>query len=213
MSYENKRIAVIGAGSFGTALAMTLSGRGHTVTMWARRKEQIEEMSKEHSNSHYLPGVVLPEELLFTDNLEDAVSGKDLLLFAVPAQKFREVFAEAMKYADVQIPIVNVAKGIEKGTLLRLSEVAEEISPNCKFIALSGPSHAEEVARRMPTTVVVAGKDHDLAYRRLSVRTASVYIQMRTSSVWNWEVLLRISLHSEREFPTVLNLETTPKRQ
>ena len=143
MSYENKRIAVIGAGSFGTALAMTLSGRGHTVTMWARRKEQIEEMSKEHSNSHYLPGVVLPEELLFTDNLEDAVSGKDLLLFAVPAQKFREVFAEAMKYADVQIPIVNVAKGIEKGTLLRLSEVAEEISPNCKFIALSGPSHAE----------------------------------------------------------------------
>ena len=163
MSYENKRIAVIGAGSFGTALAMTLSGRGHTVTMWARRKEQIEEMSKEHSNSHYLPGVVLPDELLFTDNLEDAVSGKDLLLFAVPAQKFREVFAEAMKYADVQIPIVNVAKGIEKGTLLRLSEVAEEISPNCKFIALSGPSHAEEVARRMPTTVVVAGKDHDLA--------------------------------------------------
>ena len=139
MSYENKRIAVIGAGSFGTALAMTLSGRGHTVTMWARRKEQIEEMSKEHSNSHYLPGVVLPEELLFTDNLEDAVSGKDLLLFAVPAQKFREVFAEAMKYADVQIPIVNVAKGIEKGTLLRLSEVAEEISPNCKFIALSVP--------------------------------------------------------------------------
>lgn len=163
MSYENKRVAVIGAGSFGTALAMTLSGRGHTVTMWARRKEQIEEMSKEHSNSHYLPGVVLPEELLFTDNLEDAVSGKDLLLFAVPAQKFREAFAEAMKYADVQIPIVNVAKGIEKGTLLRLSEVAEEISPNCKFIALSGPSHAEEVARRMPTTVVVAGKDHDLA--------------------------------------------------
>lgn len=58
MSHENKRIAVIGAGSFGTALAMTLSGRGHTVTMWARRKEQIEEMSKEHSNSHYLPGVV-----------------------------------------------------------------------------------------------------------------------------------------------------------
>ena len=79
------------------------------------------------------------------------------------AQTFRGVFTEAMQYAPADIPIVNVAKGIEKGTLLRLSQVAEEIRPNVRYIALSGPSHAEEVARRLPTTVVVAGKDHDLA--------------------------------------------------
>ncbi len=163
MSYENKKIAVIGAGSFGTALAITLASRGHRVTMWARRGEQIDEMQNERINSRYLPGVGLPEEIAFTKDLKSAVQNKDILLFAVPAQKFREVFGEAIKYAEEGVPIVNVAKGIEKETLLRLSEVAEELAPGCNYIALSGPSHAEEVARRLPTTVTVAGKDHDLA--------------------------------------------------
>ncbi len=163
MSYENKKIAVIGAGSFGTALAITLAGKGHSVTMWARRGEQIDEMQNERVNAHYLPGVRLPEEITFTKDIKSAVQEKEILLFAVPAQKFREVFGEAMKYAEPGVPIVNVAKGIEKGTLLRLSEVAEELAPGCNYIALSGPSHAEEVARKLPTTVTVAGKDHDLA--------------------------------------------------
>lgn len=164
MSHDNKKIAVIGAGSFGTALAITLAGKGHTVTMWARRKEQIEEMRDTRMNSHYLPEVILPRELQFTEELREAVRDKDILIFAVPAQRFREVFGEAVKFADfTRTPVVNVAKGIEKGTLLRLSAVAEEIAPGCRYIALSGPSHAEEVARRLPTTVVVAGKDHDLS--------------------------------------------------
>ena len=163
MSYDNKKIAVIGAGSFGTALAITLAGRGHRVTMWARRAEQIDEMQAEGTNSRYLPEIRLPEEIAFTKDLSTAVQDKNLLLFAVPAQKFREVFGEAMKYADAGVPVVNVAKGIEKGTLLRLSEIAGELAPGCNYIALSGPSHAEEVARRMPTTVVVAGKNHELA--------------------------------------------------
>ncbi len=163
MSYENKKIAVLGAGSFGTALAMTLAGRGHAVTMWARRAEQIDEMQNKRENARYLPDVKLPEEIAFTNDLKSAVEDKDILLFAVPAQKFREVFGEATKHAKPGVPMVNVAKGIEKGTLLRLSEVAEELAPGCRYIALSGPSHAEEVARRLPTTVVVAGKDHDLA--------------------------------------------------
>lgn len=164
MGHENKKIAVIGAGSFGTALAITLAGKGHTVTMWARRKEQIEEMRTAHRNSHYLPEVILPQELRFSEELNEAVTDKDILIFAIPAQRFREVFCEAMKSADVEkTPVVNVAKGIEKGTLMRLSEVAGEIAPGCRYIALSGPSHAEEVARRMPTTVVVAGQDHDLS--------------------------------------------------
>lgn len=163
MGERVKKIGVIGAGSFGTALAITLVNKGHDVTVWARRPEQIKEMREKRENTHYLPGVSLPEELCFTESLEEAAEGRDILLFAVPAQTFRGVFTEAMQYAPADIPIVNVAKGIEKGTLLRLSQVAEEIRPNVHYIALSGPSHAEEVARRLPTTVVVAGKDHDLA--------------------------------------------------
>lgn len=163
MGERVKKIGVIGAGSFGTALAITLVNKGHDVTVWARRPEQIEEMQEKRENTHYLPGVSLPEELCFTESLEEAAEGREILLFAVPAQTFRGVFTEAMQYAPADIPIVNVAKGIEKGTLLRLSQVAEEIRPNVHYIALSGPSHAEEVARRLPTTVVVAGKDHDLA--------------------------------------------------
>lgn len=163
MGEQIKKIGVIGAGSFGTALAITLVNKGHDVTVWARRAEQIKEMRQKRENTYYLPGVSLPEELRFTENLKEAAEGREILLFAVPAQTFRGVFAEAMQYAPAEIPIVNVAKGIEKGTLLRLSQVAEEIRPDVRYIALSGPSHAEEVARRLPTTVVVAGKDHDLA--------------------------------------------------
>lgn len=163
MTQALKKIGVIGAGSFGTSLAITLVNKGHDVTMWARRKEQIEEMREGHRNAHYLPGIVLPEPLSFTDSLEEAVSGCDILLFAVPAQTFRSVFGAAVPYLNCDIPIVNVAKGIEKGSLMRLSEVAEELMPGVNYLALSGPSHAEEVARRLPTTVAVAGKSHDIA--------------------------------------------------
>ena len=160
---EKYKIAVIGAGSFGTALAITLTGKGHEVTVWARRPQQIEEMRRTRRNTHYLPGVVLPEALCFTDDLKQAIAGKDLILMAVPTQTFRSVFTKAAAYLDPQIPVVNVAKGIEKGSTLRLSEVARQVLPNVRYAALSGPSHAEEVARKLPTTVVAASDDHALA--------------------------------------------------
>lgn len=160
---ETKKIGVIGAGSFGTALAMTLSGKGHAVTLWARRPEQIEEMRRTRQNSRYLPEVTLPEALCFTDALKEAVRDKDLLLMAVPTQTFRGVFTQVAAHMDAKIPIVNVAKGIEKGSLLRLSEVARQILPQVRYAALSGPSHAEEVARALPTTVVAASEEQDLA--------------------------------------------------
>ena len=146
---ETKKIGVIGAGSFGTALAMTLSGKGHAVTLWARRPEQVADMRKTHQNMHYLPDVTLPEALQFTDDLQDAVQGKDLLLLTVPSQTFRDVFTQVAACMDPQIPVVNAAKGIEKGSLLRLSEVAQQIMPDVKYAALSGPSHAEEVAEEI----------------------------------------------------------------
>lgn len=161
--YKHKKIGVIGAGSFGTALATVLAGKGHDVTVWARKREQVENIIQTRENSHYLPGVKLPDKIKFTDNLKEAAADKDYLLFAVPAQSFRGVLKEAVKYFDHSVPVINVAKGIEKGTLLRLSQVSEEIMPDIKYVALSGPSHAEEVARQLPTTVAVAGTDHDLA--------------------------------------------------
>lgn len=161
--FNQKKIGVIGAGSFGTALAMVLAGKGHQVTVWARKAEQIEEMKMTGENSHYLPGVKLPTEIEFTGDLKDACQNKDYILFAVPAQSFRRVLTDAAEYIDTAVPIVNVAKGIEKGSLLRMSQVAEEVIPGARYVALSGPSHAEEVARQLPTTVAVAGKNHDLA--------------------------------------------------
>ena len=160
---EIKKIGVIGAGSFGTALAMTLTQKGHEVTLWARRTEQIEEMRRTRQNPRYLPEIPLPDTLDFTDDLQEAVTDKDLLLMAVPAQTFRGVFTQVSACMDARTPIVNVAKGIEKGSLLRLSEVARQILPEVRYAALSGPSHAEEVARALPTTVVTASEDADLA--------------------------------------------------
>ena len=158
-----RNIGVIGAGSFGTALAMILSNKGHNVTVWARNRAQVEQMSLTRENKKYLPDVILPADLQFTADLESAAKEKDYLIFAVPAQSFRGVFTEAAQYFNHEVPVINVAKGIEKGTLLRLSQVAKEILPDVNYIALSGPSHAEEVAREMPTTVVVAGDSHNLA--------------------------------------------------
>ncbi|MBQ6900757.1 MAG: NAD(P)H-dependent glycerol-3-phosphate dehydrogenase [Firmicutes bacterium] len=158
-----KKIGIIGAGSFGTALAMILANKGHEVTVWARDFIQVNQMIKTRENSHYLPGVKLPETIEFTSELGEAAADKEYLVFAVPAQSFRGVFEKAVQYFDSSVPVINVAKGIEKGTLMRLSEVAKRIMPEVRYIALSGPSHAEEVAREMPTTVVVAGYDHDLA--------------------------------------------------
>ena len=158
-----KKIGIIGAGSFGTALAMILANKGHEVTVWARDFIQVNQMIKTRENSHYLPGVKLPETIEFTSELGEAAADKEYLVFAVPAQSFRGVFEKAVQYFDSSVPVINVAKGIEKGTLMRLSEVAKKIMPEVRYIALSGPSHAEEVAREMPTTVVVAGYDHDLA--------------------------------------------------
>ncbi|MBR6585721.1 MAG: NAD(P)H-dependent glycerol-3-phosphate dehydrogenase [Firmicutes bacterium] len=158
-----KKIGIIGAGSFGTALAMILANKGHEVTVWARDFIQVNQMIKTRENSHYLPGVKLPETIEFTSELGEAAADKEYLVFAVPAQSFRGVFEKAVQYFDSSVPVINVAKGIEKGTLMRLSEVAKKIMPEVRYVALSGPSHAEEVAREMPTTVVVAGYDHDLA--------------------------------------------------
>ena len=158
-----KKIGVIGAGSFGTALALTLVNKGHQVRIWSRDSQQLDLMKETRENPKFLPGVVLPEALEMAYTLEDTMKGADIVLFGVPAQAFRSVFAAASEFLDPQTIVVNVAKGIEMGTLLRLSQVAKEVKPDVRYVTLSGPSHAEEVARNLPTTVAVAADDEALA--------------------------------------------------
>ena len=161
----NNKIAVIGAGSFGTSLAMLLVGKGHDVSIWGRKKSQMALMRDTLENPHYLPGIKLPKELNIVDEMVDALKDAHIVLFSVPAQQFRSVFADAMKYLVGNEIIVNVAKGIEKESLLRLSQVAKELMPDVKYVTLSGPSHAEEVAKSLPTTVAVASDDVELALK------------------------------------------------
>lgn len=156
-----KNIAVIGAGSWGLALSLVLSENHHNVTVWCYHEEEKNDILKSRENKRCLPGIKIPLETQFTTSMEEAVKDKDIIVVAVPSKAVRQT-VEAMKpYVEPYSIIVNVSKGIEEETLLRLSQVIEEVLPKNDVVILSGPSHAEEVARHVPTTVVVSGKDEE----------------------------------------------------
>lgn len=156
------KISVIGSGSFGTAIAILLSNKGFDVTIYGRNSAQIAMMKATRGNHKYLPGIILPDALFMTDNLKEALEDTDLAVLAVPAQNLRSVLKE-IKGIRSSVPMVNVSKGIEIGTLKRMSEIVSEYFPDSQFACLSGPSHAEEVARMLPTTVCAASSDHEFA--------------------------------------------------
>ena len=157
------RVGVIGAGSWGIALAQLLDGNGHQVTVWSIIKEEIEMLKKEHEHKDKLPGVKLSENMVFTNDLEEAMKDKDILVLAVPSPYTRSTAHSMAPYLkDGQI-IVNVAKGIEEHTMLTLSQIIEEELPAAQVAVLSGPSHAEEVGRGIPTTIVVGAKKKETA--------------------------------------------------
>lgn len=158
-----KKIAVIGAGSWGTALAVTLSNKGHDVRICDVDREHVLDMRAKRENAKYLPGISFNDNLSVVDDNAEALSGADIALFSAPAQHFRSAFENAMPHLNGDMVVVNVAKGIEQGTLLRMSEIAYSMLPGVKYVVLSGPSHAEEVGRFMPTTVAAASKDLKLA--------------------------------------------------
>ena len=151
-------VGVLGAGSWGTALASLLHKNGHQVTVWSISKEEVEMLSKEREHKSKLPGVKLPQDMQFTNVLEEAIRGKDFMVLAVPSP-FTRATARSMKpfVAENQI-IVDVAKGIEEDTLMTLSQQIHEEIPQADVAVLSGPSHAEEVGRGLPTTCVVGAK-------------------------------------------------------
>lgn len=158
-----KKVGVIGAGSWGTALALTLSNKGHDVKICDVDRGHVEEMKENRENKRYLPGIPFGENLQVVDSNEEALDGADIVLFSAPAQHFRSALEQAIPFLNDNMVCVNVAKGIEKGTLLRMSEIAYLLKPDIKYVTLSGPSHAEEVGRFLPTTVAVASKDMELA--------------------------------------------------
>ena len=156
---DRKKIAVIGNGSFGTAIANHLVYNGHDVILYGRNKKAVELMQKRRMNDHYLPYVILSDRIDYTSDIRKAVKGRDIIVFAVPAQKFREVSeicAHHIKDGDIA---VNLAKGIEQKTLKRMSEIASETLPNVTYVALSGPSHAEEIVRNLPAGVVSCSRN------------------------------------------------------
>jgi len=157
------KIGMIGAGSWGIALAVLLNKNGHDVTIWSALPDEIDLLEKEHEYRDKLPGVMLPMDLHFTIELAQAVQGKELLVLAVPSA-FTRATAHSMRelVSEGQI-IVNVAKGIEEKTLMTLSEVIEQEIPQAIVAVLSGPSHAEEVGRGIPTTIVVGSKKRAVA--------------------------------------------------
>lgn len=156
-------MGIIGAGSWGIALSVLLHNNGHHVTIWSALKDEIDMLNREHEQKDKLPGVKLADDMVFTTELSEAVKGKNVLVLAVPSS-FTRTTAHSMKelVADGQI-IVNVAKGIEESTLMTLSQVIEDEIPQADVAVLSGPSHAEEVGRCIPTTIVVGAKTRKTA--------------------------------------------------
>lgn len=157
------KVGMIGAGSWGIALTVLLHNNGHDITVWSALKDEIDMLRREHEHKDKLPGVKLADDIVFTTELADAVNGKDILVLAVPSS-FTRATAHSMRdyVSDGQI-IVNVAKGIEEATLMTLSEIIEQEIPNADVAVLSGPSHAEEVGKGIPTTIVVGSKNKETA--------------------------------------------------
>ncbi|MGP1569790.1 MAG: NAD(P)H-dependent glycerol-3-phosphate dehydrogenase [Eubacteriales bacterium] len=160
---NSKNIAVIGAGSWGTAIAVLLSGKGYQVRLWDVNAKRAENLIAERENKQYLPGIEFPESLIPMIQIQEVLAGAELVVFAAPAQQFRVALENALPNIEKNAKIVNLAKGIEQNTLLRMSEIAYQKVPQDNYAVLSGPSHAEEVGLEKPTTVVVASKNSETA--------------------------------------------------
>lgn len=155
-----RRIAVLGAGSWGTALAVHLARLGHDVRLWARDAALAAEVDRHRANAGYLPGIPLPDAVVVTGALADALDDIELVVSAMPSHGCRAVMRRAEPHLRPDATIVSATKGIESGTLMRMSEVIrEEVGPGRPVVVLSGPSFAVEVARGLPTAVLAASVD------------------------------------------------------
>ncbi|MCH5193483.1 MAG: NAD(P)H-dependent glycerol-3-phosphate dehydrogenase [Oscillospiraceae bacterium] len=168
------KFTILGMGGFGLGLAVMLNNFGHEVTVWTAFHQEIEDIERDGESKQKLPGVKVSSEIALTDDIS-CVGGAEIVLFGIPTRKVREVAQKAAPYFSPETVVVNTGKGLEQSTLKRMSEVLEEEIPNNPVVVLSGPSHAEEVALGMPTTVVAASKNKKDAYYIQEVMSNSTF--------------------------------------
>ncbi len=168
------RIAVLGGGSWGTTIGSLLAPRHQTI-LWARDPEVARAVDLEHSNPVYLPGFSLDSNLRATPELEEATSPADLVIVGVPTSGFRKVLEDAKPYIRPWVPVVSLSKGLERGTLLRMTEVIREVLPGHPAAALTGPNIAREILERKAAASVVASEDIDVACEIQKVVTRGVF--------------------------------------
>jgi glycerol-3-phosphate dehydrogenase (NAD(P)+) len=178
------KISVLGAGGWGTTLSVLLHYNGHNVTLWEYHKSYAKDLIKKRVNDKYLPGIDIPKEIVITHDIKEATHNQNLIVLAVPSQFLRNVIQQIHPLSIKDTILVNVAKGIEKDSLLTMSQMLKEVIPSIneeQLGILSGPSHAEEVSRRVPTAVVAASKYKDTAK---SIQSAFItsYFRVYTSS-------------------------------
>lgn len=158
------KVTVIGAGAMGTACSILLAEHpGQKVCLWVRESELVEPMRATRENSRFLPGVSLPESLQITSDIDEALKDADLIFVAIPSAFLRSSLTQLKESLRGTAPIVSVIKGLENSTFLRASEIVNEVLGPRTVVALSGPSHAEEIARRLPASVVAACDDIQVA--------------------------------------------------
>lgn len=182
------KVGIIGAGSWGCALSLLLHNNGNQITVWSIMEDEINMLKKEHEHKDKLPGVILPDDMKFTTDLEEAVSGKDVLVMAVPSPFTRSTSAKMAPYVTDGQKIINVAKGIEETTLMTLSEIIEQEIPGAEVAVLSGPSHAEEVGKGIPTTIVVGAKNKETAEYLQNLFMSNVFRVYTSSDVLGIEL-------------------------
>ena len=155
------KIAVIGSGSWGTAMALHMAGSGNQVYMWSWIQEETDRLNRDRENKEFLPGISFPDNVICTHNMQECIEGAEVVIMAVPSPATRTTAKEMSQYVTDGQKLVNISKGLEGE--LRLSEVYKSEIPQAEISVLSGPSHAEEVSRGIPTTVVVASDNEETA--------------------------------------------------
>lgn len=169
-----RNVAVIGAGGWGLALGLLLNEKGNRVSMWCYDEAEKNSILQYRENKRCLPGIKIPLEIDFTTSMQEVLLGKEIVILAVPSKAIRATANQMKEFVEPAALVVNVSKGIEETTLLRLSQVINEVLPN-DVVVLSGPSHAEEVARHIPTTVAVSSLNMKAAETVQDVFMASYF--------------------------------------
>jgi glycerol-3-phosphate dehydrogenase (NAD(P)+) len=172
---KKNKIMVLGGGSWGTALASLLAKNKEEVFFWVRNKEQFRSIKETRENKKYLPNIKIPDTVKVVNSYREAIDICNIVVLAIPSQNIRGLLVELKDYLSNSTLVVNVSKGIEQKTLKTISEVCKEIIPNNPYIVLSGPSHAEEVGKDLPTTVVAASENKNYAKKIQEIFTSNTF--------------------------------------